>query len=726
MSTDELLGTVAVVGFPNVGKSTLVNRLTASRQAVVHETPGVTRDRKEVVCEWAGQRFLLVDTGGVDVADPSPLTQQVAEQARRAIAEADLVLFVLDTRAGITPGDEELAAILRHSRKPIFLIANKIDEPGREAEAFEFHRLGLGDPIPISSVHGHGTGDLLDAIVARLPGSGPAEAGEEAIRVAILGRPNVGKSSLLNALLGEERVIVSEQPGTTRDAIDTVLRRGDQTFVLVDTAGIRRKRKQRQGIEYYSQLRALQAAERADVALVLVDASEGVVEQDLAIADIARKSMSSTLVVLSKWDIAEVGIEDTRERLEPRLRQRPPVLAASAKTHRGVGKLLDRIELLYGKYTARVPTGELNRFLQELREVRQPPSRNGKRLNLLYGTQTTVRPPRFRFFVNDPGLITRDYGYWVENQLREKFDLEGIPVAIDFVRRPQRGLSAKRTGEGVRGNREVPRGPMRAVVVGAGAWGTAFARVLAERGHDVTLAARDPEQARAIAETGRNPRYLSDVSLDGIGAASLAEAPLAGADLTVLAVPSRAFAEVVAALPANGPVLSLTKGLDPATANRLSTLLGGRPVAVLSGPNFAEEIGHGLPAAAVIASDDVELAERLQQELNSLIFRVYVNSDVIGVELAAASKNVIALAAGGVDGLGLGDNAKSGIVTRGLAEMARLGLASGARNETFSGLAGNRRPHRHVLVAPRPKSPGGRADRARRLRRGRRRGDRNG
>ena len=351
MSTEELLGTVAVVGFPNVGKSTLVNRLTASRQAVVHETPGVTRDRKEVVCEWAGQRFLLVDTGGVDIADPSPLTQQVAEQARRAIAEADLVLFVVDTRAGITPGDEELAAILRHSHKPIFLIANKIDEPGREAEAFEFHRLGLGDPIPISSIHGHGTGDLLDAIVARLPGSGPAEAGEEAIRVAILGRPNVGKSSLLNALLGEERVIVSEQPGTTRDAIDTVLRRGDQTFVLVDTAGIRRKRHQRQGIEYYSGLRALQAAERADVALVLVDASEGVVEQDLAIADIARKSMSSTLVVLSKWDIAEVGIEDTRERLAPRLRQRPPVLAASAQTGRGVGKLLDRIEVLYGKYS---------------------------------------------------------------------------------------------------------------------------------------------------------------------------------------------------------------------------------------------------------------------------------------------------------------------------------------------------------------------------------------
>ena len=229
---------------------------------------------------------------------------------------------------------------------------------------------------------------------------------------------------------------------------------------------------------------------------------------------------------------------------------------------------------------------------------------------------------------------------------------------------------------------------MRVVVVGAGAWGTAFARVLRDRGHEVTLAARDPEQARAIVETGHNPRYLTDVSLEGIAAASLDEAPVADTELVVLAVPSRSFGKVVAALPEDGPVLSLTKGLDPATGNRLSTLFGDRPVAVLSGPNFAEEIGHGLPAAAVIASEDEELAERLQQELNSLIFRAYVNSDLAGVELAAASKNVIALAAGGVDGLGLGDNAKSGIVTRGLAEMARLGEASGGRGETFSGLAG--------------------------------------
>jgi GTPase len=433
--SEELLGTVAVVGFPNVGKSTLVNRLTASRAAVVHETPGVTRDRKELVCEWAGQRFRLVDTGGVDIADPSPLIQQVAEQARAAIAEADLVLFVVDAQIGVTPGDEELAAILRRARKPVFLLANKIDEPGSEAAAFEFHRLGLGDPIPVSAVHGHGTGDLLDLIVARLPGSGPVEVGEEAIRVAILGRPNVGKSSLVNALLGQERVIVSETPGTTRDSIDTVLQRGARTFVLVDTAGLRRKRRQRQGIEYYSELRALQAAERADVAVVLVDASEGIVDHDLTVADIARKAQCSTLVGLNKWDIGQLDIEDARARIGSKLRQRPPVVTLSAKTGRGVDRLLDHVEALYDKHTARVSTGELNRFLGELREARQPPSRNGKRLNLLYGTQTSVRPPRFRFFVNDPGLITRDYGYWVENQLRDRFELEGVPVSIDFVRR---------------------------------------------------------------------------------------------------------------------------------------------------------------------------------------------------------------------------------------------------------------------------------------------------
>jgi GTP-binding protein len=432
----ELVGTAAIVGFPNVGKSTLVNRLTATRDAVVHETSGVTRDRKELVCEWRGKRFLLVDTGGVDLADRSPITRQVAEQARVAIEEADLVVFVVDARAGATPGDEEVADLLRRSGRPVLVIANKIDDPTKIDQIHEFHRLGLGEPVAISALHGHGTGDLLDAILERLPGrTTRPEITEDAIRVAILGRPNVGKSSLVNALVGQDRVIVSETPGTTRDAIDTVLTRGDRTFVLVDTAGLRRKRRQRQGIEYYSELRALQAAERADVALVLVDASEGLVDQDLAVADVARKAQSSTLVVASKWDTAKVGIEDLRPRLQDRLKQRPPLVAVSAKTGRGIGRLLDRVEELYDKHTSRVTTGELNRFLGELREAREPPSKNGKRLNLLYGTQTQVRPPRFRFFVNDPGLITRDYGYWVENQLRDRFELQGVPVSIDFVRR---------------------------------------------------------------------------------------------------------------------------------------------------------------------------------------------------------------------------------------------------------------------------------------------------
>ena len=431
----ELAGTVAVVGFPNVGKSTLVNRLTATRAAVVHETPGVTRDRKEVVCEWGGKRFLLVDTGGVDVADPHPITRSIAEQARAAIADADLVLFVVDATAGVTPGDEEIAQILRAADKPVFVLANKIDDPDRDADAWEFHRLGLGDPIPLSAMHGHGTGDLLDTIVARLPGRGRPEVREDAIRVAILGRPNVGKSTLLNALLGQDRVIVSDVPGTTRDAIDTVLEQDGRTFVLVDTAGLRRKRRHRQGIEYYSELRALEAAERADVAVVIVDSSEGVVEQDLTVADTARKAQCATLVVLSKWDAAQVRLEDVKPMLRRRLRQRPPVIAVSAHTGRGVTRVVETIEELFRRYTSRVATAELNRVLRVLRESRQAPSERGRRLNLLYGTQIQVRPPRFRLFVNDPGLVTRDYGYWVENELRKRFELDGVPLMIDFVRR---------------------------------------------------------------------------------------------------------------------------------------------------------------------------------------------------------------------------------------------------------------------------------------------------
>jgi GTPase len=434
-----VLGAVAIVGFPNVGKSTLVNRLTETRAAVVHEMPGVTRDRKELVCEWTGKRFVLVDTGGVDIADQTPLTRAIAQQAREAVEEADLVLFVVDARAGVTPGDEEVAQILRESHKPVLVLANKIDDPSQEPFALELHRLGLGDPIPISGLHGTGSGDLLDRIVAELERLAPAgrpSLPDDAIRVAILGRPNVGKSSLVNALLGRERLIVSEIPGTTRDAVDTVLERGDHTFVLIDTAGLRRKRRHRQGIEYYSELRSLEAAERADIALVLVDSSEGIVEQDIAVADVARHADCSTLVVLSKWDATTISVDDVRGELRRRLRQRPPFVAVSAHTGRGLERLLDGIVELFDRHTVRIPTPELNRALAELRAARQPPGGpRGRRLNLLYGAQIRSRPPRFRFFVNDPGLVTRDYGYWVENRLRERFGLEGAPVSIDFVRR---------------------------------------------------------------------------------------------------------------------------------------------------------------------------------------------------------------------------------------------------------------------------------------------------
>jgi GTP-binding protein len=431
----ELVGTVAIVGFPNVGKSTLVNRLTSSRQAVVHATQGTTRDRKELVVEWNGKRFLVIDTGGVDIADPHPITRQVAEQARAAIGEADLVLFIVDARAGITPGDEELAQILRESKKDVLVLANKIDDPSQEHFLVEFHRLGFGEPFPVSGLHGSNTGDLLDEVLDRLPGSSERSLPPDAIRVAILGRPNVGKSSLYNKLVGTERTIVDDVPGTTRDTIDTVLEHGDRTFVLVDTAGLRRKRRQRQGIDYYTELRALEAAERADVALVLIDASQGIVEGDITAVEVARKSHSATLIVLSKWDIADVTIEEVRPELQRRLRQRPDFITVSSQTGRGVSRLLDKVAELYDRYASRIPTAELNRFLGELKEQRQPPSKGQRRLNLLYGAQVSTRPPRFRFTVNDPGLVTRDYAYWVENQLRERFNLEGVPVAIDFRKR---------------------------------------------------------------------------------------------------------------------------------------------------------------------------------------------------------------------------------------------------------------------------------------------------
>ena len=432
---------VAVVGFPNVGKSTLVNRLSASRTAVVDETPGVTRDRNEVPCEWNGRDFVLVDTGGVDAADASHMQAQVADQARQAVDEADLVLLTIDARAGLAAGDEEIAHILRRSKRPVIVVANKVDDAAHEAGALELHALGLGDPIAVSALHGRGTGDLLDAVVERLPeadGSEPAGADEEEadeIRVAILGRPNVGKSSLVNAILGRPRVIVAPTPGTTRDAIDTLFERGGRRFRLIDTAGLRRKRRHRQGIEYWSEVRALDAAKRADIALVLVDSSEGLTEGDLTVADEARKAGCATLVVLSKWDITTVDVDDIAERLGGKLRQRPAMVTTSSVTGRNIDSLLDAIEELFGRYTSRVGTGALNRAMAEIGAARETPRRGRRRLNVLYATQYRTRPPRFRIVVSDRALVTRDYAYFVENQLRRRLGLEGTPVIIDFKSR---------------------------------------------------------------------------------------------------------------------------------------------------------------------------------------------------------------------------------------------------------------------------------------------------
>ncbi len=432
---------VAVVGYPNAGKSTLVNRLSGSRKAVVDETPGVTRDRNEVPTEWNGRELVLVDTGGVDAADPSHMQGQVAEQARQAVEEADLVLLVIDARAGLVAGDEELADILRRSRRPVVVVANKVDDAAHEAGALELHGLGLGDPIAVSALHGRGTGDLLDAVVERLPAADPGEEGDEdedgddEIRVAILGRPNVGKSSLVNAILGRPRVIVAPTPGTTRDAIDTVFERGGRRVRLIDTAGLRRKRRHRQGIEYWSEVRALEAAKRADIALVLVDSSEGLAEGDLSVADEARKAGCATLVVLSKWDITTVAVDDVAERLQGKLRQRPTIVTTSALTGRNVDRLLDAIEELFGRHTSRVGTGALNRAMAEIGAARETPRRGRRRLNVLYATQYRTRPPRFRIVVNDQALVTRDYAYFVENQLRRRLGLEGAPVIIDFKSR---------------------------------------------------------------------------------------------------------------------------------------------------------------------------------------------------------------------------------------------------------------------------------------------------
>jgi GTPase len=447
---------VAVVGYPNVGKSSLINRLTGTREAVVHERPGITRDRKELDCEWNGRQFKLIDTGGVDFEDEDPLAGSIRDQARAGLADAEVAVLVVDARAGVRPGDEEMADLLRRSPLPTIVAANKCDGVAELQLAAEFHRLGLGEPLAVSASQGLGTGDLLDRIVELLP-AGDEDTDDDTIRLAVIGRPNVGKSSLVNRFLGEDRVIVSEVAGTTRDAIDMPLLVGDRKLTLIDTAGMRRQSKVADSVEYYTALRSQRAAERADVALVVCDAADGVTAQDLRVAELAMKAGCATAIVLNKWDVHEGGEEDLdheRARVAEKLRLRPRVMTASAKTGRHVARLLTEVIALGDRMAGRIPTPELNRFLAEAIQARQPPvgTRRGSsqhRLKLIYMTQIAERPPRFAIQVNSRTRVTRDYAYFLENRLRARYGMDGIPLIIDFVERGQRGRADGRaTGRG--------------------------------------------------------------------------------------------------------------------------------------------------------------------------------------------------------------------------------------------------------------------------------------
>jgi GTPase len=430
------VATVAVVGFPNVGKSTLVNRLVGGREAVTAAEPGVTRDRKRLATEWNGVAFELIDTGGIDLEDEAELARDVQAQARLAIAEADLVLMVVDGRAGLRAGDADLARTLRGGAVPVLVVVNKADRPDDHAITADFHALGLGQPLAVSASHGLGTGDLLDAITAALGEREPGpEEDDGTVRVAVIGRPNVGKSSLVNAFLGADRVIVSDLAGTTRDAIDTEVEVEGRRVILVDTAGLRRRAKVAGTVDYYAQLRSERAVERADVAIVVCDASEGVTSEDLRVGEMAMKAGCAVLLVLNKWDRAETDIDDARARVERKLRLRPAVITCSATRGRNVPSLLPKALQLADRAGERISTSELNRFVSDVVARTPPPSRRGRRLKLLYAAQVGESPPRIAIQVNDRKLISRDWAYHLENRMREAYGLEGVPLIIDFVPR---------------------------------------------------------------------------------------------------------------------------------------------------------------------------------------------------------------------------------------------------------------------------------------------------
>ena len=425
---------VAIVGRPNVGKSTLFNKLVGARLSIVDDKPGVTRDRIYGDCEWLGHRFLLVDTGGIEPRADDVILSQMRAQANIAIATADVIVLVTDLRSGVVATDQDVANMLQKSGKPVILCVNKCDSVGApDPEFYEFYNLGMGDPIAVSAVHGHGTGDMLDAVIAYFPPESEEEEEDDTIKVAVIGKPNVGKSSLINRISGQERAIVSDIAGTTRDATDTRIENQYGKFTFIDTAGIRRKSKVTDAIEKYSIIRARTAVERANVCVIMIDATEGFTEQDSKVAGIALDQGKGCIVVVNKWDAVEKDGNTMREYKEKlavdfAFMKFAPFVFISAKTGQRVDRLFEQIAYVYAQSTMRISTGKLNEILGAATARVQPPTDKGKRLKIYYMTQASVCPPTFVFFVNNAQLFHFSYQRYLENQIREVFGLEGTPV----------------------------------------------------------------------------------------------------------------------------------------------------------------------------------------------------------------------------------------------------------------------------------------------------------
>jgi len=425
---------VAIVGRPNVGKSTFFNYLAGKRISIVEDTPGVTRDRIYTEVEWRNRKFTLIDTGGIEPYSEDKIMKQMKNQAEIAIETADVIIFMVDMKDGLTASDREVATMLRKSKKPIILAVNKVDKVGElPAEVYEFYNLGMDNLMPISSIHGLGVGDLLDEVFKYFPDEAEEEYDEEVIKVAVVGKPNAGKSSLINKILGEERVIVSDIPGTTRDAIDTYVENEEGKFVFIDTAGIRRKSKITENIERYSAIRSWTAIERADVCLIMIDAVEGVTEQDTKIAGYAHEQGKASIVVVNKWDLVEKTtgtLEEYRKTVLEKLgfMLYAPVVFISAKTGQRVDKIYNLVKYVANQAALRITTGVLNDLLNEAIAMVQPPSDKGRRLKIYYMTQASVKPPTFVLFVNNMELMHYSYERYLENQLRKSFGFEGTPI----------------------------------------------------------------------------------------------------------------------------------------------------------------------------------------------------------------------------------------------------------------------------------------------------------